>query len=270
MKYFVKPPLVTVEDNKYKTFSELAGVSPIYKTYSHYNYLQPGIVSYIKRMHFEIALKLTRRYFNKCNVIDFGCADGAFLPSLAKYFNHVIGVDKVPVFVNIASKLCNELCLNNVELICNDALPIRDLGSKTSSKKFHILFLLEIIEHIGSKGSLYESKNNFLKELFTLIDKNGLIVISVPKMTGISFLLQQIGYTLFGLKREPISIGNLIKASILNNTDDLEKQWNGEHLGFNHNKFEKCLATEFNIISKKDIFYQVIYLISNRIASNNG
>ncbi|MBN1384718.1 MAG: class I SAM-dependent methyltransferase [Elusimicrobia bacterium] len=265
MKYFVKPPLITMEDNKYKTFSELARVNHKYKTYSHYNYLQPGIVSYIKRMHFEIALKLTQEYFNKCNVIDFGCADGAFLPSLAKYFNHVVGVDKIPVFINIASKLCNELQLSNVELVCNDALSIRDLGPKISSKKFHILFLLEIIEHIGDRGSLYESKNNFLKELFALIDKNGLMVISVPKMTGISFLIQQIGYILFGLKRESISIGNLIKASVFNNTNALEEQWDGEHLGFNHNKFEKHLTGEFNIIRKKDIFSQIIYLIGNRI-----
>src|SRR5580693_4791377 len=57
------------------------------KSYSEYNYSFTGISSYIKTGHFETVLQLTKEYFHKCNVIDFGCADGIFLPSISKYFN---------------------------------------------------------------------------------------------------------------------------------------------------------------------------------------
>jgi len=44
-------------------------------------------------MHLDKALDLTKNYFGKANVIDFGCADGVLLHSLSKYFNNVVGVD---------------------------------------------------------------------------------------------------------------------------------------------------------------------------------
>lgn len=256
-RYYIKPPIdvyQSVESNFYKNTK--------YKTYAEYNYLRPGISSYIKAWHFEIALKLTQRYFSKCNVIDFGCADGVFIPSLSKYFKRVFAIDNNPNAIKIASKLVSTLALNNVTLICNDILTINDVKSRISGEKYHILYLLEVIEHIGDKDSLYESKIGFLKEISTLIDEKGIIVISVPKMVGISFLIQRIGFALLGLYREPISMSNLLKASFLNMTADLEKQWHGgTHLGFNHKKLESYLKNDFHILKKKDIIFKVIYIV---------
>ena len=78
-KYYIKPPL-----DVYLSSEENGEISPIYarqsngESYTKHNYLKPGIVTYIKSQHFEAALKLTREYFYKNNVIDFGCADGTF------------------------------------------------------------------------------------------------------------------------------------------------------------------------------------------------
>ncbi len=212
-------------------------------------------------MHFETALKMTDEYFHKCNVIDFGCADGPFLPSLAEYFNYVTGIDKESCYIEIGLKLCNEMCLNNVELVNNDNLTIKNLKSKISHRKYHILYLLETIEHIGNKDYPYKSRIDFLKKISTLINKKGFIVMSVPKMTGIPFLIQRIGLALSGIYREPISLLNMIKAGFFNDTTELEKQWNHYHLGFNHKKLERYLTGEFKILDKKDIFFQVVYLI---------
>ena len=231
--------------------------------------MKPGISSYVKTRHFETSLRLTQEYFYKHDVIDFGCADGLFLPSLAKYFNYVIGVDKNPSFIKIASKLCDKLCLNNVELICNDTLNINDVKARISTKKYHILYLLETLEHVGDKDNIYESKVDFLKEIFTLVDEQGIIVISVPKMVGMSFLIQRLGLKLLGMYREPISITNLVKASLFNDTTDLEKKWNGGHLGFNHEKLERHLRNEFLILEKKDIFFQVVYVIRKRTSTTS-
>jgi len=90
-KYYIKPSL-----DAYLVSKEKGEVEPYYTkvigekiSYTSHNYLKPWIYSALKIRHFEAALYLTKEYFHKCNVIDFGCADGVFLPSLAKYFNKV-------------------------------------------------------------------------------------------------------------------------------------------------------------------------------------
>ena len=250
--YYVRPQYITLDGATYWKG---------YKTYSEYNYLKPGIVSWIKTRHFETALKLTSKYFHKCNVIDFGCADGAFLPSLAKYFNHVVAVDRKPDFMRIASKLVGETGINNVELICNDNLTIKEVKSKISSEEWHILYLLDILEHVGDRLNMYGSKVEFLREVSTLIHDDGIIVISVPKMIGISFLIQRLGLTLLRMNQESISIRDLIKAGIFNDTSNLEKKWNGGHLGFNHKRLENYIRKEFSVLEKKNDLFHVIYVI---------
>jgi tRNA G46 methylase TrmB len=130
MKYFIKPAAdvyLSSESHYYKQ----------YKTYAEYNYLRPGISSYIKCWHFETALRLTKGYFHNSNVIDFGCADGVFIPSLSKYFNHVCAIDRNPSFVKIASALVSTQNLSNVELVCNDGLTIENTKSRLSGRKYH-------------------------------------------------------------------------------------------------------------------------------------
>jgi 2-polyprenyl-3-methyl-5-hydroxy-6-metoxy-1,4-benzoquinol methylase len=230
------------------------------KTYSEYNYLRPGIASLLRTRHFEHALRLTKDYFHKCNVIDFGCGDGPFLPSLASYFNYVIGVDRNPNFIDLASKVLSEARIKNVKLICNRDLTLDDLKSRIGGERYHILYLLETLEHIGDKSNLWESKVNFVKELFDLIDERGIIIISVPNMVGIPFLLQRLGFFLLGANREPISKTNLLRASFFNDTTDLEREWQGGHLGFNHKKLERHLGKEVHILKRKNILFQIMYV----------
>lgn len=250
-KYFVQPPKVGLDNYEYF----LDG----YKSYSDYNYLKPGLSSYLKTEHFNKVLKLTKDYKNY-NVIDFGCADGPFLPSLSKYFNSVLGIDNDPIRIKIASKLVDELEIQNVKLTCNEDIDMETLKS-TLKDNYQILYLLETLEHVGDKNRLYESKIDFINSLFSLIDENGIIVISVPKMVGITFLLQRFGLSLLRLYKHPLSKKNLIKASFLNDTTDLEKEWDGGHLGFNHKKLEKHLKTNFKVIKKVNLLFQVVYLI---------
>ena len=232
-----------------------------YMTYSEYNYLRSGTASFFKKQHFEEVLRLTKDFFHKYNVIDFGCGDGIFIYSLAKCFNSVVGVDVNLGSIEIASKLVSELNLSNVKLICNNKLTIDHIKTNMTENNYHILYLLETLEHTGDNSALYTSKINFLKELFTLLDDGGIIVISVPKMIGISFLVQRFGLMIFDMPRDQISIINLLKTSLLDDTSDLEKLWNGEHLGFNHKKLEVHLMNEFQIVKKKSLLFQVLYVI---------
>ena len=259
MSYFVKPPA--------DAYSSVEGPNYClqYRTYSEYNYLRPGISSRLKTRHFEVALKLTRRHFHTSNVIDFGCGDGILLPSLSRHFRHVMGIDSNPKFITICEGVLNRLDLMNVELMCNDNQTLEDVRLRLSGRSYDIVYLLETLEHVGDKDSPYESRIDFLREIATLITDDGMIVISVPKMVGISFLIQRIGLAVLGLPRGELSMSELVKASFLNDTVDLEKNWDHlKHLGFNHKKLESSLKTAFQILQRKELAFQVVYVIGKR------
>lgn len=248
---FIEPEYsFKINGNYYKNF----------RTYSEYNYLGHGFGSNLKRMHFQSALKLTKTYFKKVNVIDFGCAGGCLSPSLSTYFNRVLGIDINPNFTEISQNLINNMNLKNVDVICNKNMDNNELKS-VINEDFDIVFLLEVLEHVGNKNRMYKSKIDLLKEISSLIKNDGLIVISVPNMVRLSFMLQRIGFTLFGMQREELSWKQLIKASFLNNTDELEKNWCNGHLGFNHKKLEYHMEKKFKIIHNSNLIFQIIYVI---------
>ena len=235
---------------------------PGYKTYTEYNYLRAGrMASYLKTLHFDTALRMTKPFFGQANVIDFGCCDGPFLPSLARYFPKVLGVDIVPEFVEIASKLCDVLNLNNVDVLCNASSSFPALASRFSGTPYQVLFLLETLEHVGTSENMYGSKIAFLEEVFSLVEDEGIVILSVPKMVGLSFLIQRLGLKMLRMYREPISFTDLWKAVLFSDTSGLEKKWTREHLGFNHKTLEKALKKDFVIHNRKDLFFQMIYVV---------
>jgi 2-polyprenyl-3-methyl-5-hydroxy-6-metoxy-1,4-benzoquinol methylase len=232
-------------------------------TYAEYNYLRPGLASRIKLHHFEVALRLTRDCFGSCPVIDFGCADGVFLPSLSRYFPQVVGIDRRADFVEISKALVREMRLPNVTIVCNDALPVEQLREQLPGRNYQIAFLLETVEHVGDASSPWESRVAFIRQVFELLERNGRIVVSVPKMTGLAYLVQRTGLAVLGAAREPITWRNLLRAVFLGDTSELEPQWNGNHLGFNHHKLEQHLRREFDI-KRSSSFFQAIYVLQRR------
>jgi len=240
-------------------------------SYSEFNYGQNGVSSRIKRRHFEIALKLTRKYFHKANVIDIGCADGPFLPSLSKYFSNVVGIEYDPRFAEQAKKAVYKQHLENVSIICNNETSFEEIKTELGDTSYSIIFLMEVLEHVGNHWTtMYEDKLTFLKEAATLLDDDGIIVISVPKMTGFSFLFQAVGQVVFNLgnKKEILSlpVSSLLKCIFLNDTRDVEHLWRPfyTHMGFNHMKLEEYIKGDFEIIKEKDDWFQKIYIINKK------
>ncbi len=257
--YFIRPPFVSVDSYTYRPKMGI-------KTYTEYNYLRKGIGSFLRTRHFEYALRLTKEYFHKYNVIDFGCADGAFLPSLSKYFNNVVGIDIRADHLRVASKLIETAGLNNVRLICNKGKSFDGIVKELGNEKFSIVYILETLEHVGKEDpDIWEFRVQFVKNLFDLIEKDGIVVISVPNMIGLQFLAQRIGLSLFRAEREAISIKNLVRASLFSDTNDLEKQWNGSHVGFNHVKMESYLWQFLDIVRTKHLLFQVIWVCRRKI-----
>ena len=202
---FIFPPNIKLED--YSHFG--------CNSYSHYNYLRKGIIPSIKRRHFNLALILTQKGFHRFNVIDFGCADGVFLPTLSQYFPFVVGIERNEIFLSFAQRIVETTKLENVQIINNKDLSVEDISKKLQKKDFKIIFLLEVLEHIGNNWKTqYDDKMVFLKNLFSLMSKDGIIVISVPKMIGISFFIQHSALFLLNMNRSRYSLKDGIRETI--------------------------------------------------------
>ncbi len=261
-KLFITPKKITFKGR----FSYRVGIVD-YHTYSDYNYIGNSFIQKMKRSHFEAVLNLTSNLFNKCNVIDFGCADGVFLPSISHYFKNVMAIDINENYLKIAQERSNAAKIKNVEFLCNKDIPLSVLKRKFK-KIYHIIFILEVLEHVGLHGkNQYRTKFSFLRELKDLIHSNGLIVISVPIMVGIPFLLQYFGLKVFRMCRseyQKMSFLDVMKASFLKDVRKFEALWEGDHIGFSHLTFEKYLRKDFQIVRKVSTLVNSIYLLRSK------
>jgi len=257
---YISPKIIKFDDRGYNGAS----------SYTDYNYGKQSFLSKVKCRHFNIALKLTKKYFHKVNVIDIGCADGPFIPSLSRYFNNVVGIEYDPKFVEQARKAVFNQHLENVSIIGNREKSFTDIKKELGESKYSIIFLMEVLEHVGNHYStMYKDKLSFLKEASALVD-DGIIVISVPKMTGFSFLFQAVGQVIFNLgnKKEILSlpVTSLLKCIFLSDTKDVEHLWRPyyTHMGFNHKKLEEVMRRDFEVIKSKSDWFQQVYIIKNK------
>jgi 2-polyprenyl-3-methyl-5-hydroxy-6-metoxy-1,4-benzoquinol methylase len=119
------------------------------------NYIKEDFHEFRKR------LKLINKYLkNKTSVLDIGCCTGNFLISCKNNeFKTIIGID--------INKKTNEYC--------------KKLGFKIYEKlpkrKFDLIHLSDIIEHIGNP-------NSFIKKTKKNLNKEGIIVLTTPNINN--------------------------------------------------------------------------------------
>ena len=235
---------------------------PGFPTYTAYNYAGSGVVARVKAAHFEAALKLTRDLHGQTGAVDFGCADGVLLPSLSRLFDRVYAVDIRPDMTAIAERVRAELGLENVRVVCNRDRDFASLADDMEGE-YRVAFLLETLEHVGDPSRLYESKMELLDGVFGLLQPRGRVVISVPKMVGISFLVQRATLRLLGMHREEIGRRDLFNAVVRRNTDALEPGWtNSAHLGFNHIKLKRHLKESFRLVTSRSVGFTQVFVVA--------
>ena len=97
--------------------------------------------------------------------LDFGCGEGALLPSLATGYRQVIGVD---IDIGAAACLVSDYGLDNVSLIRADgrSLPVR-------SESVDAVFAADVLEHIPDFDAA-------LLEIHRVLRSGGLLLVSAP------------------------------------------------------------------------------------------
>ena len=253
MKLFVLPPVSVFTD---PTRTAYLGEC---RSYSHYNYLRPGLIQTLKRSRFEKALKLAQADMGKGAALDVGCADGILLPSLARYFDEVVGIDNDQPSLNVAQSLVESIPLKNVKLICNAGMSFETLRERLG-RKFRVAFVLETLEHVGSLPRLYETKTDFVRSVFSLMELEGVVIASVPRMVGMRFLVKYLIQTSLRIPTEKHNFGNLMRSALLRDTSRLEGHWTGGHYGFNHLRLTEALKKAFEVEvfgSLTSVFYRI-------------
>lgn len=258
-KYFVRP------SDKLFTDSQSGQYIGQYRTYSHYNYLRPGLVARVKRSRFEVALKLAKLWFGTCSALDVGCADGIFLPSLSRHFTSVVGIEPNEEYIGVAQKLVDAAGLSNVRLVHNSRLTFAEMARSLPPADYGVAFILETMEHVGTPGpDMYPSKTEFLDGVFSLLRPDGHIIISVPKMVGLGFLGKYLLQMALRMPTETMSFSNLTKSAFLYNTDALEPGWAGGHNGFNHLKLLRHLRDRYVVERRLGTAVTAYFVIRQR------
>lgn len=237
-------------------------------SYATYNYLGGGVIGKVKTQHFETALGMARTMGVHGDVVDFGCADGVLLASLDNLYDSVVAVDIRPDFIEICAQVVADLALSRTTTLCTEGLHWDQTVERIGAGSKSAVFLLETLEHIGTRDEFYESKIAFLLQLARLLAADGVIVVSVPNMVGLSLLAQRAVLAVTRKYREPLSMGELARGVVLRDVSALEARWsNDDHLGFNHRALELALKSSFDVVHRRNIGVNVVYALRPRVAT---
>lgn len=120
-------------------------------------------------------LNLISKYAKGKNWLDIGSADGSSIQALKKKGFNAIGLELSEHSIKFAKKF------RNVELLPYDLNEF----VRTSTKKWDIISMFCILEHLTDPVKALESSNK-------LLSKNGIIAIEVPNFDSISTSIQLI------------------------------------------------------------------------------
>ncbi len=133
----------------------------------NYEYINPFDENYDYLMRIE---HLGRYFFasdilkNYSKVLDVACADGYGTKILSQNVINVVGIDKNEKYLDVAKTKYNN---DNIKYECLDL----DLNNINGSYDGIVCF--ETLEHL-------KYPDNFLKNLYNILDENGIIVLSIP------------------------------------------------------------------------------------------
>ncbi len=231
-------------------------------SYATYNYLRGGASDRVKRRHFEAALAHVEHTPRSSTVIDMGCADGVFLPSLDERFDRVIGLDIRAEFVAAAQDVIAGMNLRHTTVHCSADLDWSEVQSLVGEPRADVVFLLETLEHIGTAERFYESKIDFLLQVRSLMRPGGELVISVPNMVGAALLAQQLVLRATRRYVERMTISELARGVLRRDVASFEPRWtNDDHLGFNHRRLEPLLRRVGKVTVRKNLGFSLFYVI---------
>lgn len=128
----------------------------------------------------------------KAQVLDVGCGAGRLSLMCAKSAAHVIGIDMSLQAINLAKQVSKVSGIDNVHF------EVREAG-EVPEKKFHIILLSEVIEHLEDPaGTLHRLRNN--------LNDEGYLVVSCPSFINFRGYIWMILQEIFQLLMSPSDV----------------------------------------------------------------
>ncbi len=208
--------------------------------------------SYSKKLYFSnsifITLYMYRHLYYALNlpkiddgkiILDLGCGDGPFFPTLSRYGKVIIGLDFSLPFILNAKALIRyiEYPLKKVLLLNADGqhIPIKD-------KSIDIIYCLETFEHVPNTIGL-------ISEIFRILKDDGDFVYSFPIEIGISLLLRQFIGKITKFPRDTYKFKELLTNSLLKKPSKrINNPWN--HKNFDWRIIQRSIKRKFKVISQ--------------------
>jgi 2-polyprenyl-3-methyl-5-hydroxy-6-metoxy-1,4-benzoquinol methylase len=221
--------------------------STIEKRFTQHLY---GSKSFLIRYYAFLPLIHSIKYITfseNSRILDIGCSDGPFLPTLNYYAKSIIANDILEDRVREAKNLI-DFSLNKskkVNLICSDGqyLPFKE-------NNFDFIFCLEVLEHITRP-------DHFLRELFRVLKKNGTLICTLPIETGLSLLIRNFIGKIANFPRPKYKLKQYFQRVLLKKGG---REYKGEvgHKNFDWREIKNNIKLHFKIIKMK--FIPINYL----------
>jgi len=113
------------------------------------------------------------RELKDCSVLEIGCGDGNFTWKLAKRCKELESWDVDSGAVELTNQRMKDLFISNVDIKQFD---INDIDSENPSKKFDVVFFIQVLEHIPGWN-----QEEYFKKVFSLVKEDGgILFISTP------------------------------------------------------------------------------------------
>ena len=195
-------------------------------------YIKESIIRHFKIKSKNIPLK-------NINILDVGCGGGLISVPMKKLGANVVGIDASLKNINVA-KIYSKKQNLEIKYICSapEKLKIK--------KKFDVLLMLEIVEHVDDINLFVKQSSKFLK-------KNGLMFIATLNKTLKSYVVAIVGAE-YILNWLPIGTHDWEKFIKPNNLIGIAKNYKLKLVDLRGLKFN-LLLDKWNLTNDKSVNY---------------
>ena len=140
---------------------------------------------------------------SRLDIIDLGCGDGTLTVEMAKFANHVTGVDINPDMLAIARQRADRLGLHNVSFLVEDASNL-----SLSSKSLDAVFFSQSLHHL-------ENPQKGLHEAARILRRGGQVLVMELNSHEEEWVLEKLGHKWLGFENKYL-IDFMQKAGFIN------------------------------------------------------
>ncbi len=209
------------------------------------SYKKKGLISLVHKSRLQAIHGMFERHVMPHSMkswADFGCSNGFIAEEILKTkkyrFTRIVGFDHTEELLAFA----REKRIPNTEFRYVDLNEVRPV-----TEQFDVVTCFETLEHVGNPRNAFVNLVNHL-------EKNGVLIITLPNETGLTGLVKFLGRLL--VRRNPYEgffddqsslkyLGCLLRNDVIDGFRKPNQPGYGPHLGFDYRTFEQYIQETY-------------------------